>query len=64
VRFDHSDHDIFAANVAPDGLGQHGMGFAHAGGVAEKELEPASLLTRRTLFQPLVGSLGHRDYCR
>src|SRR5450759_4775188 len=64
VSFDYYDHHIFAAGVPADRLGQHGVGLAHAGSISEKELEQASLLRRRTLFQPLLGSLGHRAYCR
>jgi hypothetical protein len=58
VGFDHSDHHIFAAGVPPDRFGQHGMGLAHAGSVSKKELEPASLLRRRTFSSHCSGVLG------
>ncbi len=63
MGFDNSDHHIFAADVPPDRLVQHGVRLAHAGSVAKKEFELAALLRRRTFFQPLLGSFWHRVYC-
>src|ERR1700683_5259641 len=63
MRLHNSNHHIFAAAVAPDGLGQHGMGLAHARSISKKELELAALVRWRTFLQPLLGSLGHRDHC-
>jgi hypothetical protein len=64
VGFYDSDHHIFAAGVPANRFGQHGMGLAHPGSISQEELEPASLVRRRDFLQPLLGGLGHREYCR
>ncbi len=62
VGLHNTDHRIFAAGVPPDRLSQHGVGLAHAGSISKKELEPAALLRRRTLLQPLLGGFRHRGF--
>ena len=51
--FDDADDDVFAALVPADGLAQHVVGFADAGGVSQKELERAAGLFGGYFFQPL-----------
>ena len=36
VGFDHPNHYILAAALAPDGLAQHGVGFANPGSIPEE----------------------------
>ena len=65
MRFHNADHNIFAASMAANSLRQHRMSLADAGSIAKKELKNSHLPLRgRTLFQPLIWSFWHRDYCR
>ena len=54
MGFDESNHHIFAPIAAADGLAEHVKSFAHARGVAKKDLENARGLFRRCCFQPLL----------
>ena len=55
VRFNHADHDIFAALTPADRLREHIESFPDTRGIAEEELEGApGLLGRRDLIQPLL----------
>ena len=56
VGFNDAGNDVLAATGATLGLAQHAVGFAHAGGVAEKDLEDADSFFFGGLFQPLFGS--------
>ena len=51
VGFHYGDYDLFATTGAPNGLAQHGIGLAHSGSVAEKQLED-SLRLRRLRLHP------------
>ena len=44
VSFDDADDNVFATGAAADAFGQHGKGFADAGGIAEEDLEAAAML--------------------
>ncbi len=59
VGFDDADDDVLATALAADGLAEHVVGLADAGGVSEKEFESAAGLLRVCVFEPLLGSLGH-----
>ena len=58
------ERDLVPVFVAADGFTQHVVGLAHTGSVAKKEFENGSLARRRSLLKPLLGSFGHRAYCR
>ena len=60
MGFDHADDDVLAALVPADCFAEHVVGLAHAGRVAEKELEGAACLLRRNLFQPFFRTLCSR----
>ena len=59
VGLDHSHHDIFAATVAANAFAEHIESLAHAGRIAQQELENCRLLLGLGFFQPLLGCLGH-----
>lgn len=44
VGLDITRHHVDACRLGPVGRLQHGIGLAHAGGIAEKDLQPASRL--------------------
>jgi len=58
VSFDDADHNVLAAAVAADGLGQHGVGLAYARCVSKKELEEAAFFLA-PLPQATARSLCH-----
>jgi hypothetical protein len=59
VRLHDSDNHVLAAAVAANALTEHAVGLAHAGGIAEKQLENSLLFLRRDFLQPLFGTLLH-----
>ena len=43
VRFDHADHNVFIAAVAPDRLAQHVIGLSDTRCISQKKFEDAPL---------------------
>ena len=60
MGFDYAYNHIFATTVPANSLAKHAVGFAHTGGIAEKQLKQRLLLWRR-IFQPLLWRLVAHD---
>jgi hypothetical protein len=57
VGFNNPNHHDFTAGVAADGFAEHGVRFAHARRVAQKQPEPPLFFSRRLcLLQPLLAT--------
>jgi hypothetical protein len=50
MRLHHSDYDFFPAAGASHALAQHGIGFSHARGITQEELEHCGPLLRVTFL--------------
>ena len=64
MRLNDSNRYVFSPAVTTDGLAQHVVSLAYAGGVSQKKFEHAFLFLGCRLFQPLLGSPAHSGYCR
>jgi len=58
MGFDKADDDVFAAATAADAFAEHAEGLADAGGVAEEDLETATLLLGVAGVQPVFRGLS------
>ncbi len=66
VSFDVAHHHVHALLLALVGGFQHGIGLAHAGHIAQKDLEPAALpFFGLDILQQLIGigTIVHEMYC-
>ena len=63
VRLDHSDYDVLSAPLPANGFAQHVVRLSHSGSIAEDQFEHSRAFLRRSLFQPLLGSLWHGLHC-